>query len=331
MTMSARCSDFKPFANKSKDHKAIDNYSYVKLKQQIQDKPDKDRSVSLSISPRVQAKSQSNKAEIIKPPTKQTKIEDAATPTPIIAVVPCTTSIETLSDEALLLNEDNNVLIQNYMVKMGIKDKVDFNNNLNRLKIYKKILEEATNNTSINEPISHSQFSNCEFNIKLIDLSNKLLQSHQENTSLVIKVKELDQKQTEFEKQIQILQQENNQLSTKIKELQSPIAAAASQPSTNYINSNNQSNINIHFNLNDQHKSYEELIQQIETLIEENDKLKRFQSQVFDFSRSADQLTSSVIDTMKNVNIIIEQFNIGAKNDLILKKLIEQYFSKLII
>lgn len=314
--MSSKPIENKTFADKNNDPKSSDSYSYIKLKN---DKSDKLRSASLNNHFRVQPQPQIQNAENSKKSLAQEPDKSA----PINASALNTGSpTKTLHDEALLLlNEDNNVMIENYMNKMGIKDKVDLNNNLNRLKIYNKILEESNNSVIAGD--TQSQYSNYQFNLKLIDLSNKLLQSHQENNTLVIKLNELEDKQNKFETQIHQLQQENSQLKSEIKDLQLPKESA-----TNHINSHNRSNININFNLGEQNKIPEELTLQLSKLKEENDRLKKFQVQVFEISRSTDQLTSSVIDTMRNVNIIIEQFNIGTKNDPALKRLIEQYFSK---
>lgn len=273
-------------------------------------------------------------------------------------------------EDAILLNEENNVLIDNFMNKMGIKNKVDFNNNLNRLKIYKKILDENNANpTNIdNTKVSYftktnpnlqvdnvsainndnnnqeSQKNNIDFNYKLIELSNKLIKSHKENADLTIKLKDLEKKQINMENTISTLTKEinnnkSNNLITSNKDMyinnndnSKIFKSSILGINPSQINSNNQNNINISFNLGseNQFRMVDEntlnLNNVVKKITDENDKLKKFQNQVFEFSKSSDELTTSVIDTMKNVNIIIEQFNLGLKNDITLKKLIEQYF-----
>lgn len=205
-------------------------------------------------------------------------------------------------EDNFLLNEENDILIENYMNKMGIKEKVNFSNNLNRLKIYKKILEENSNN-----PYTE--------NYKLIDLSNKLLSSHEEISRLTLKLKESESKNEFNERKINELTQENLILKKKVNENEGLLSLSSQQ-----INSNNQNNININFNLGNDNL--------IQNLTDENSKLKKFQNKIFEISKESDDMNTSIIDSIKNVNIIIEQFNISTKNDPQLKKQIENYLSK---
>lgn len=250
-------------------------------------------------------------------------------------------------DDTLLVNNENSKLIDNYFNKIGVVDKVDYNYNLNKLKLYKKILDDT--NKYINTHGIHS-FSNSDltsstssltgvnFNVKLIDISNKLLQSHQENNKLVSRVKELEEKQSLFDEQINELKLENFKLLNRINQL-----TLSNKEVESIMHSNNNNNISINFTLNNLNgennkgtvyktgMNIQDLNNSIALLTEENNNLKNFRNQVFDISKSIDEINSSIINSMKVVNLVIEQFNLSGNNDPNLKKLIEIYFRKSLI
>ncbi len=257
-----------------------------------------------------------------------------------------TTLLNSNKDEdTLLVNNENSKLIDNYFNKIGVVDKVDYNYNLNKLKLYKKILDDTNkyintngihsfNNSDLTS--STSSLTGVNFNVKLIDISNKLLQSHQENNKLVIRVKELEEKQSLFDEQINELKLENYKLLNRINQL-----SLSNKEVENLMHSNNNNNISINFTLNNLNgeankgpvyktgMNVQDLNNSIALLTEENNNLKNFRNQVFDISKSIDEINNSIINSMKVVNLVIEQFNLSGNNDPSLKRLIEIYFRKL--
>ena len=237
-------------------------------------------------------------------------------------------------DENFLLNEENKAIVDNYLNKLGIQDKVDFIGNIYKFKIYQKILDDTklydpnlnlTEDSAKEEKFNQSvQFKDLNSNIKLIDISNKLLKSHQENSSLNMKIKEMEERTKSLETQLIELKNENSYLSKKLNDF-------ISLQKDEVILRNNQNNINFNFTINDSDNNLIEMKQSIKNLSEELVKLKNFQSNVFDYSKKSEDSMNSVLSLLKNVNMIVEQFNLSGINDQNLKKMIDSYFRKIFI
>lgn len=118
--------------------------------------------------------------------------------------------------EEVLSNEDNNELIEKYMKTMGIRDRVDFNNTLNRYKIYKRILEENADSSRNLEILNYSENKKLnqedKVNLTIEDISSKLLSSYQENSKLSAQLKE-------YELYVEQLKNENQNLTKENKDL----------------------------------------------------------------------------------------------------------------
>ena len=235
-------------------------------------------------------------------------------------------------DENFLLNEENKAIVDKYLNKLGVQDKVDFIGNIYKFKIYQKILDDTklydsnlTEDSAKEEKFNQSvQFKDLNSNIKLIDISNKLLKSHQENSSLNMKIKEIEEKNKNLEAQLIELKNENSYLSKKLNDF-------ISLQKDEVILRNNQNNINFNFTINDSDNNLIEMKQSIKNLSEELVKLKNFQSNVFDYSKKSEDSMNSVLSLLKNVNMIVEQFNLSGINDQNLKKMIDSYFRKIFI
>lgn len=303
-------------------------------------------------------------------------------------------SKENFNDEDLLINDENGKLVDKYLLKQGIKNKVDFNNNFSKLKIYKKILEETNRflksndedknivynlkrvNLSESEILSKSNTNSktllntkgseilsensCNLNnlnelnqnIKLIDLSNKFIVLHQENSELKSKLKEKDN-------EIQFFNKQNKDLSKEIESLKSKLEKVSNLNGINNIYENNDNinsnrfnftndgrvtkssslNYQIQNNLIDNNRGFmsqdcndyiDELNSKISSLTLENEKLCEFKNNIMENSKTSDLLNMSIIESMKNANLIIDHFNLSGirSDDNKMKKLVEEYISK---
>lgn len=297
------------------------------------------------------------------------------------------------NEEDLLINDENGKLVDKYLLKQGIKNKVDFNNNFSKLKIYKKILEETNRflqnnddeknniynikrvNLSESEILSKSNTNsksvlNTNFisetvnnlnelnqNLKLIDLSNKFIVLHQENSELKSKLKEKDNENSNLNKLNSSLNKEIESLKIKLDKINNLNGINNFYDNT-YNENNNQnrlsyidtrvtksSSINYQINNNNNNilennsRGYmsqdcndyiDELNSRIASLSLENEKLHEFKNNIIENSKTSDLLNMSIIESMKNANLIIDHFNLSGirQDDIKMKKLVEDYISK---